>query len=167
MLLMSEDSRRRLFADGEETELGSKVAKGAGIGAAIGGGLGAVLAGLAAAGVIALPGIGLLAMGTIAAALAGGAAGAVAGGGVAKNEIGRHTRDDSHVWRPRLPSATAAGSSRLVAGLPARPAHRACREARSPISRPESPWTRRLRGGAAGSPGSFPPPPASPRPRTS
>ncbi|OLE45288.1 MAG: hypothetical protein AUG14_01365 [Candidatus Rokubacteria bacterium 13_1_20CM_2_68_19] len=65
---------------GEETELGSKVAKGAGIGAAIGGGLGAVLAGLAAAGVIALPGIGLLAMGTIAAALAGGAAGAVGGG---------------------------------------------------------------------------------------
>src|SRR5207245_10799793 len=90
MLLMSEDSRRRLFADGEETELGSKVAKGAGIGAAIGGGVGAVLAGLAAAGVIALPGGGLLGMGTIAAALGGGGAGAVAGGCGAEKQTGRH-----------------------------------------------------------------------------
>src|SRR5213592_2378813 len=83
----------------------------------------------------------------------------VAGGGVAKNEIGRHTRDDSRVWRPRPPSATAAGSSRLVAvrpGLPARPAHQARRGARSPTSRPESRSTRRLRGGAAGAPGSSP-----------
>jgi len=79
-LLMSDESRRRLFADGEETELGSKAAEGAGIGAAIGGGLGAVVAGLAAAGAIALPGIGLLAMGPLAAALAGGAAGALGGG---------------------------------------------------------------------------------------
>ena len=79
-LLMSDESRRRLFADDQDSKLGSKAAEGVGIGAVIGGGLGAVLAGLAAAGVIALPGIGLLAMGPVAAALAGGAAGAVSGG---------------------------------------------------------------------------------------
>lgn len=79
-LLMSEEARRRHFGDEPETELGSKAAEGAGVGAVIGGGLGAVLAGLAAAGVIALPGIGLIAMGPIAAALAGGAVGAASGG---------------------------------------------------------------------------------------
>ena len=78
-LLMSEDARRRHFADGD-TELGSKAAEGAGIGAALGGGLGAVLATLSAVGAVALPGIGLLAMGPIAAALTGGAIGAAGGG---------------------------------------------------------------------------------------
>ena len=79
-LLMSEEARKRHFGHGEETELGTKAAEGAGIGAAVGGGLGAVLAALAAAGTIALPGIGLIAMGPIAAALTGGAVGAAGGG---------------------------------------------------------------------------------------
>jgi hypothetical protein len=79
-LLMSEDARRRHFGDTPHTELGSKAAEGAGVGALVGGGLGALLAGLAAAGAIALPGIGLIAMGPIAAALTGGAIGAASGG---------------------------------------------------------------------------------------
>ncbi len=80
-LLMSEDARRRHFPPtGEKTELGSKAAEGAGVGAVVGGGLGALLGALAAAGTIALPGIGLIAMGPLAAALAGGASGGIAGG---------------------------------------------------------------------------------------
>jgi hypothetical protein len=79
-LLMSEEARKRHFGHGQDTELGTKAAEGAGIGAAVGGGLGAVLAALAAAGTIALPGIGLIAMGPIAAALTGGAVGAASGG---------------------------------------------------------------------------------------
>jgi hypothetical protein len=79
-LLMSDEARRRHFGQAPDTELGSKAAEGAGVGAVVGGGLGAVLAGLAAAGTIALPGIGLIAMGPIAAALAGGAVGAAGGG---------------------------------------------------------------------------------------
>jgi hypothetical protein len=79
-LLMSDEARRHHFGEGEDTELGTKAAEGAGVGAAVGGGLGALLAGLAAAGTIALPGIGLIAMGPIAAALAGGAIGAATGG---------------------------------------------------------------------------------------
>lgn len=79
-LLMSDDARKRHFGTGQDTELGSKAAEGAGVGAAVGGGLGAVLAGLAAVGTIALPGIGLIAMGPIVAALTGGAVGAAGGG---------------------------------------------------------------------------------------
>jgi hypothetical protein len=80
-LLMSDEARQRHFGAGaRDTELGSKAAEGAGVGAALGGGVGAILAGLAAAGTIALPGIGLIAMGPIAAALAGGATGAIGGG---------------------------------------------------------------------------------------
>src|SRR5918999_4303284 len=80
-LLMSEDARRRHFSDdATRTELGTKAAEGAGVGAVVGGGLGAVLAALAAAGTIALPGIGLIAMGPLAAALTGAATGGVAGG---------------------------------------------------------------------------------------
>jgi hypothetical protein len=84
-LLMSEDTRRRHFADppGGRTELGTKAAEGAGAGAIAGGGLGALLAGLAASG-IAVPGLPIIAMGTLAAALAGagtgGAIGAIIGG---------------------------------------------------------------------------------------
>ena len=80
-LLMSDEARRRHFGEGTaQTELGSKAAEGAGIGAAVGGVGGALLAALAAVGTIALPGIGLIAMGPLAAALAGGATGAVGGG---------------------------------------------------------------------------------------
>ena len=59
------------------TELGSKAAEGAGIGAVAGGGLGALLMGLAAAG-FAIPGLPIIAMGPLAAALTG----AGTGGGV-------------------------------------------------------------------------------------
>jgi hypothetical protein len=80
-ILMSDEARRRHFGEGTPTtELGTKAAEGAGVGATLGGGLGAVLGALAAIGTITLPGIGLLAMGPVAAALAGGATGAVGGG---------------------------------------------------------------------------------------
>lgn len=83
-LLMSRDARDRYFPkdDPARTELGSKAAEGAGIGAITGGGLGALLAGLAASG-IAVPGLPIIAMGTLAAALTGagtgGALGAIVG----------------------------------------------------------------------------------------
>ena len=78
-LLMSEETRKRHFTnpDSPRTELGTKAAAGAGVGAVTGGSLGAVLAGLAAAG-IAVPGLPIIAMGTMAAALTG----AVTGGGI-------------------------------------------------------------------------------------
>src|SRR6185369_407403 len=84
-LLMSNDTRDRYFPRDAETktELGSKAAEGAGIGAVAGGGIGALLAGLAAAG-IAVPGLPIIAMGTLAAAvtgaLTGGSIGALLGG---------------------------------------------------------------------------------------
>jgi hypothetical protein len=78
-LLMSEETRRQQFANAASppTDLGTKAAEGAGLGAVAGGGLGALLAGLAAAG-IAVPGLPIIAMGTLAAALTG----AVTGGGI-------------------------------------------------------------------------------------
>ena len=49
-LLLSDETRKRYFPRAEEpkTELGTKAAKGAGLGAVAGGGLGALLAGMAA-----------------------------------------------------------------------------------------------------------------------
>ena len=84
-LVMSDDTRKRHFADdsamGKETELGNKAAEGAGIGGAIGGTIGAILAGIAAVGTsIALPGLGLVIAGPLAAAAAGAGAGAAGGG---------------------------------------------------------------------------------------
>jgi hypothetical protein len=79
-LLMSEDTRKKYFAD-QDSELGTKAWEGAGKGAAIGGGVGATLGAIAAIGTtLALPGLGLLIAGPIAAALAGGGAGALTGG---------------------------------------------------------------------------------------
>ena len=84
-LLMSEDTRNRHFPkeDSRKSELGTKAAEGAGIGAVTGGGLGALLLGLAAAG-IAVPGLPIIAMGPLAAAFTGagtgGAIGALIGG---------------------------------------------------------------------------------------
>jgi hypothetical protein len=84
-LLMSEETRNRYFPRDQvdKTELGTKAAEGAGVGAVAGGGLGALLAGLAASG-IAVPGLPIIAMGTLAAALTGagtgGAIGALIGG---------------------------------------------------------------------------------------
>ena len=84
-LVMSDDTRKRHFSDvsssGNQTELGTKAAEGAGIGGAIGGTLGAVLAGIAAVGTtLALPGLGLVVAGPLAAAVAGAGAGAAGGG---------------------------------------------------------------------------------------
>jgi hypothetical protein len=79
-VLMSEEGRKRHFPRDEErkTELGTKAAEGAGIGAVAGGTLGAVLLGLAAAG-FAVPGLPIIAMGPLAAALTGAGGGGVAG----------------------------------------------------------------------------------------
>ncbi|MDB5744980.1 MAG: hypothetical protein JWR68_3295 [Polaromonas sp.] len=84
-LVMSDDTRNRHFAGdnnlGQETELGTKAAEGAGIGGAIGGTVGAILAGIAAVGTsLALPGLGLVIAGPLAAAAAGAGAGAAGGG---------------------------------------------------------------------------------------
>jgi hypothetical protein len=80
-VVMSDETRKRHFTGGEQTELGSKAAEGAGIGGAIGGTLGAIAAALAAIGTsIAIPGLGLVVAGPVAAALAGAGAGAATGG---------------------------------------------------------------------------------------
>ena len=80
-LVMSDDTRKKYFASGEETELGTKAAKGLGVGGAIGGTVGAIAAAIAAVGTsIAIPGLGVVIAGPLAAALAGAGAGGVTGG---------------------------------------------------------------------------------------
>ena len=81
-VLMSDDTRKRLFIkNGETTDMGNKALKGAGVGGAVGGAVGATLVGImAAAASIAIPGLGLVIAGPLAGALAGGAAGGAAGG---------------------------------------------------------------------------------------
>ena len=80
-LMMSDDTRKKYFADDVDTELGSKAMEGAGTGGAIGGTIGAILAAVAAIGTsIAIPGLGLVVAGPLAAALAGAGAGGLTGG---------------------------------------------------------------------------------------
>jgi len=80
-LVMSDETRQRHFLNGEETELGTKAAEGAGIGGAIGGTVGAIAAAIAAIGTtLVLPGLGFVIAGPIAAAVAGAGAGAASGG---------------------------------------------------------------------------------------
>src|SRR6187455_734031 len=82
-LVMSDETRKTHFGstEGEQTELGTKAAEGAGVGGAIGGTVGAVLAAIAAVGTtIAIPGLGLVIAGPLAAAIAGAGAGGAAGG---------------------------------------------------------------------------------------
>ena len=80
-MVMSDDTRKKYFASGDQTELGTKAAKGAGVGGAIGGTVGAIAAAIAAVGTaIAIPGLGLVVAGPLAAALAGAGAGGAAGG---------------------------------------------------------------------------------------
>lgn len=80
-LVMSDETHKRHFtAAGTETELGSKAAKGAGVGGAIGGAVGAIAAVVAVGAAVVIPGLGLIVAGPIAAALAGGGAGAATGG---------------------------------------------------------------------------------------
>jgi hypothetical protein len=104
-LLMSEEARNQHFpkADSTRTELGTKAAQGAGVGAVAGGGLGAVLAGLAAAG-IAVPGLPIIAMGTVAAALTGAATGGGIGA-IVGALIGHGIPEDrARLPRPRVDS---------------------------------------------------------------
>nr|HET7858827.1 hypothetical protein [Caldimonas sp.] len=82
-LVMSDETRRRYFADdgATTTELGNKAAKGLGVGAGVGGAIGATLAAIAAVGTsLVLPGLGLVVAGPLAAGLAGAGAGGIAGG---------------------------------------------------------------------------------------
>lgn len=79
-VVMSEEGRKRHFADGGKSELGDKAMKGAGTGAGIGAVAGGTLAAIAATATVAIPGVGLLIAGPIAAALAGAGAGAITGG---------------------------------------------------------------------------------------
>ena len=80
-LVMSDETRQRHFLHGQETELGTKAAEGAGIGGAIGGTVGAIAAAIAAIGTtLVLPGLGMVIAGPIAAAVAGAGAGAAGGG---------------------------------------------------------------------------------------
>ena len=80
-LAMSEDTRKRYFSDGDETELGNKAAEGAGVGGAVGATVGAIAAAIAAVGSsLVIPGLGLVIAGPAAAAIAGAGAGGVAGG---------------------------------------------------------------------------------------
>lgn len=83
-LVMSKETRDRHFSGttaGQQTELGTKAAEGAGVGGAIGGTIGAIVAAIAAVGTsLVLPGIGLVVAGPLAAAIAGAGAGAAGGG---------------------------------------------------------------------------------------
>jgi hypothetical protein len=80
-LVMSDATRKKHFASGDETELGNRATEGAGIGSAIGGTLGAIAAAIATVGTtLAIPGLGLIIAGPAAAALAGLGAGGLTGG---------------------------------------------------------------------------------------
>lgn len=80
-IVMTDATRKNQFASGATTELGSKAAKGAGVGGAIGGTIGAIAAAVAAVGTsLVIPGLGLVVAGPLAAALAGAGAGAATGG---------------------------------------------------------------------------------------
>lgn len=80
-VMMSDDTRKKYYANDTDSELGSKAAEGTGVGGAIGGTLGAIIAGIAAIGTnLVLPGVGLVVWGPLAAALAGAGAGGLTGG---------------------------------------------------------------------------------------
>ena len=78
---MTDETRKRYFADGVETELGNKATEGAGVGGAVGATVGAIAAAIAAVGTsLVIPGLGLVVAGPAVAALAGAGAGGVTGG---------------------------------------------------------------------------------------
>ncbi len=80
-VIMSDETRKKYYADDNDSELGSKAAEGTGIGGLVGGTLGAIIAGVAAIGTnLVLPGVGLVVWGPLAAALAGAGAGGLTGG---------------------------------------------------------------------------------------
>ena len=81
-LVMSDDTRKKHFSGpgAQETELGNKAAKGAGVGGAVGGTVVGIAAAVAAIGSnLVIPGLGLVIAGPLAAGLAGAGAGAGAG----------------------------------------------------------------------------------------
>jgi hypothetical protein len=80
-VVMSDDTRKKHYANDADSELGSKAAEGTGVGGAIGGTIGAIIGGVAAIGTnLVLPGVGLVIWGPLAAALAGAGAGGLTGG---------------------------------------------------------------------------------------
>ena len=80
-VIMSDETRKKYYANDETSELGTKAAEGTGVGSMIGGTLGAIIGGIAAIGTnLVLPGIGLVVWGPVAAALAGAGAGGLTGG---------------------------------------------------------------------------------------
>ena len=80
-VVMSDETRKKYYANDANSELGTKAAEGTGVGGAIGGTLGAIIGGVAAIGTnLVLPGLGLVVWGPIAAALAGAGAGGLTGG---------------------------------------------------------------------------------------
>jgi hypothetical protein len=79
-LLMSEETRGRLFGGARAAETGTKALEGAGVGAGVGVVAGGVLGALVAAATVAVPGVGLVIVGPLAAALAGAGVGGAAGG---------------------------------------------------------------------------------------
>jgi len=82
-VMMSDKTRDKYYPahTARESELGSKVLEGAGVGGAIGGAAGAIVGAIAAIGTtLMLPGLGLQIAGPIAAALAGAGAGGLTGG---------------------------------------------------------------------------------------
>ena len=80
-VIMSDETRKKYYANDADSELGTKAAEGTGVGGAIGGTLGAIIGGVAAIGTnLVLPGLGLVVWGPLAAALAGAGAGGLTGG---------------------------------------------------------------------------------------
>lgn len=80
-VLMTDETRKRYFADRKDKDdLGTKAAEGGLTGAAVGGTVGAIAGVLALAGTLAIPGVGIVLAGPLAAALAGLGAGAATGG---------------------------------------------------------------------------------------
>ncbi len=80
-VMMSDETRKKYFADDENSELGNKAAEGAGKGSAIGGTIGAIAGVIAAIGTsVVIPGLGLIVAGPLAAGLAGAGAGGITGG---------------------------------------------------------------------------------------
>ena len=79
-LMMSDETRKKHFADNVDTDLGNKALEGAGAGAGIGGTIGAIIGAVAAAGTLAIPGLNIIAAGPIVAAITGLGAGGLAGG---------------------------------------------------------------------------------------
>src|ERR1035437_4508154 len=66
-VIMSDETRKKYYANDDKSQLGSKAAEGTGVGGLVGGTLGAIIAGVAAIGTnLVLPGLGLVVWGALA-----------------------------------------------------------------------------------------------------